>query len=83
MLLLIIILAPVIIPLVMLGVGPGILITYFMDRCYRAGCCGKFLLIMISIPLGIIIDPFLWIGFTVYFIPKGISYLIRYFRRRR
>ena len=83
MLLLIIILIPILLPIVMIGVGPTLLIIYLIEKCEYSSLLIKILLCLASVPIGLVIDPFVWIGFTAYFIPKGIVYLVRYYRRRR
>lgn len=70
----IIVLSPIVIPLVMVLCGPGILIALIWDKCCRhAPCCLKFLLSILSLPLGFAMDPFVWIWAIIYFTPRLCS----------
>lgn len=78
------ILLPVVIPLVMVFCGPVLLFNFLakkLCRCY--GFCSNFLVALLSLPLGIIIDPIVWIGAVIYFIPTTCRTISNWFERRR
>jgi hypothetical protein len=42
--------------------------------------CGTWLIL---IAIGLILNPFFWLGLLIYWIPKGITYMVRQYRQRR
>lgn len=50
---------------------------YYQRDCNK---CGIWLGLII---VGLIINPFVWVGLLIYSIPQGIMYLVRYYRQRR
>lgn len=74
---------PIALPLAMLIAGPAIIGNFLWRECYPYSCLARFLLIIMSTILGIILNPFVWIGIVAYYLPKGVIYIIDYFRRRR
>lgn len=72
-----IILLPIVVPLVMIFCGPVLLYNFCVRRmCRYYGCCFNFIVAILSLPFGIAIDPFVWIGTIIYFIPiiyRGIK----------
>lgn len=78
------ILLPLVIPLVMVFCGPALVYHFLVKRIflYRS-CCFNFFMGIISLPLGIIIDPFVWIGSVVYFTPQICESIKDWFTRRR
>ena len=67
----ILILIPIVLPLFMVFVGPGLLVTYAYDRCtYQYGCCTRLILSFFIGIFGLLLDPFVWIGGLIYFVPK-------------
>lgn len=65
-----IILFPIVVPLVMIFCGPVILFQFLVRHvCRYCGCCVEMLLAIICLPLGLALDPFIWIGATIYFMP--------------
>lgn len=71
-------------PLVMVFCGPALVYHFLVKRIflYRS-CCFNFFMGIISLPLGIIIDPFVWIGSVVYFTPQICESIKDWFTRRR
>jgi hypothetical protein len=65
-----IIFLPVVLPLVMIFCGPVLLYNFLVKRiCRYYGCCFNFVMAIISFPIGLAIDPFVWIGAIIYFVP--------------
>jgi len=66
---------PVLIPALLIFGGP-LLVGHLLwnwrypDRWYQ-----KFLVVFFALPLGLAVDPFVWIAGIFYFIPKGIHRL--------
>jgi hypothetical protein len=82
-LLLIILGFPVMLPVAMVAVGPILTIQMLYDRYYPNGCCKKSFLGLFGIIVGLIANPFVWIGCIFYLIPKGITRLCEWYRERR
>lgn len=66
-------------------IGPTLLIASVKNSSwyyYQRDCnkCGIWLGLII---VGLIINPFVWVGLLIYSIPQGIMYLVRYYRQRR
>lgn len=69
-----VIISPIVIPLIMLFCGPVLLFNFLVKNIFRyPGCLGEVLIGLMSVPLGIAFDPFIWIGITAYFMPKLCS----------
>ena len=85
LLLLLIILIPLALPFALLGAGPTVLIVLIKDRDFYWGLsnCERFPIIVLLIVLGLVINPIVWIGLTIYFVPMGIGALIEYYRNIR
>jgi hypothetical protein len=66
---------PVILPVAMIACGPVLIGNVFWNCLYPDGFCKKFWVVILSIILGILANPIVWIGCMVYFIPKGIQKL--------
>lgn len=79
-LLLLIIGFPVMIPVAMIAVGPVMVVKVMHDSCYPEGRCKKALIVLSGSIIGLAINPIVWIGCIVYFIPKGISRLCEWYR---
>lgn len=78
------ILLPLVLPIVMVFCGPALVYNFLINKIFiYHGCCCNFFLAVISLPLGIIIDPLVWIGSLVYFIPRLITYIRDWFDNRR
>ena len=69
---------PIILPIAMIAGGPILVANLFWNRYYPEGCM-KVLLVLVSIPLGLIANPFVWICSLFYFIPKGIHKIYVYY----
>jgi hypothetical protein len=66
----IIILFPILLPIAMLASGPFILFNFISRRCFHFyGCCQNFFAGCIIIPIGLAVNPIVWIGIIIYFIP--------------
>jgi hypothetical protein len=50
---------------------------------YYRGDCAKCWTLLTLIAVGLILNPFIWLGLLIYSIPQGIIYLVRYCRQRR
>lgn len=91
-LLLILLLIPLAIPIglviagtILINVGPTLLIASTKNSSwyyYRRDCAKCWIWIGLII-LGLIINPFVWVGLLIYSIPQGVMYLVRYYRQRR
>lgn len=64
------VLLPIVIPLVMIFCGP-VLLYHFLARnvCKYCNCFVYILIAIMCLPIGLAIDPFVWIGSTIYFMP--------------
>lgn len=80
---LIFLLFPLAIPVAMIAAGPAFFITMTLECSHYWGNCRKAILIIGCVAIGLLLDPFFWIGAILYSIPKGISLLIQYIKRRR
>lgn len=74
---------PVMLPVAMLAVGPVLAIQALYDNFFPNGCIQKSGLALLGVIVGLIGDPFVWIGCIVYFTPKGIIRLRDWYRSRR
>jgi hypothetical protein len=74
---------PVILPVAMAICGPVLIGNLFWNCIYPDNFCKKFGIIIISIILGLIANPIVWIGSMVYFIPKGIQKLYYWYIQRK
>ena len=85
LLLLIIILVPLCLPFALLGAGPTVIIAYIRNKDFYWGLstCEKFPIVVLSIILGLILNPIAWVGLIIYFLPVGIGMMIDYYRRMR
>lgn len=63
--------------------GPALTLEYVNNKFYPYRCCQKLVAIIFSVILGLVINPFVWVGLIIYFLPKGIDFCVSYFRRRR
>ena len=72
-----------ILPVAMVAVGPVLIGNLFWNCLYPDGFCKKCGIVLISIVLGVIANPIVWIGCIFYFIPKGIKKLYRWYKQRR
>lgn len=78
------ILLPVVAPCVMVFCGPVLLYNFFVKRmCRSYNCCFHIFMALLSLPLGLIIDPFVWIGAIIYFVPSICRAIGDWFERRR
>ena len=75
--------SPLMLPLVMIAVGPVLIIQMLYDCLYPVGCCKKTLTAILGIILGTIANPLVWVGCVFYFIPKGIMRLCAWYKQRR
>lgn len=82
-LLLLLIAAPVAIPIAMVVCGPILAGHFFWNCIYPSRCLQKFLIILLSIILGIPASPLIWVGSIFYFIPLGINKLYYWCKNRR
>ena len=79
-----IILFPIVAPIVMILSGPVLVWNFFVKKvCRYYGCCFNFFISFISLPIGLAIDPFVWIGAIIYFIPVLYQGLRAWMDRRR
>lgn len=78
------ILLPIVAPIIMIFCGPVLLYNFLVKKvCRFYGCCFHLLMIIISIPFGLMIDPFVWIGGIIYFIPFMYQNIMNWHERRR
>lgn len=78
------ILLPVVIPCVMVFCGPVLLYNFITKKmCRSYNCCFHIVMALLSLPLGLIIDPFVWIGALIYFVPSICRAIGNWFDRRR
>ena len=83
LLLLILVTVPVLLPVAMVACGPVLLSRILYDCLYPYGCLKKAGVILLGSIIGIIADPFVWIGCIFYFVPQGIIKGYRWIRERR
>lgn len=72
--------APVMIPVAMILCGPILLGNIFWNCLYPSNFCKKFWLVILSIIIGLMADPLVWIGSIFYFIPLGINKLYHWYK---
>ena len=78
------ILFPIVAPVAMVFCGPVLLYNLFSKKiCYTYNCCFLMFIALISLPLGIIADPFIWIGGIIYFTPSLCRSIGNWVQRRR
>lgn len=71
------------VPVAMAAVGP-VLATQVLFDCFSPQTyCKKIAIIMLTSLIGTIINPIVWIGCIVYFLPRGIVKLRDWYRYRR
>ena len=80
LLLLILLGIPVALPVGMIISGPLLLGNLFWNCIYPDSFIKKSGVVIMSTVLGLVSDPIVWIGSIIYFIPLGISKLIRWHR---
>lgn len=71
---------PVALPIGMIISGPLLLGNLFWNCIYPNGFVRKAGVVLMSTILGLASDPIVWIGSIIYFVPLGISKLIRWHR---
>jgi hypothetical protein len=74
---------PIGIPIAMIVAGPIVLSIWLIDECRVYTCFKRFLVVFTGILVGFILNPVIWIGLIIYYLPKGISHLVYLYRRRR
>lgn len=76
---------PIILPITMVFCGPVILVNYFWRerRINRRGCFIKLFFLIILFPIGLILDPFIWIAAICWAVPHFFMFMCEYFERRR
>jgi len=67
---------PIIIPLALLASGPALIVNLIWNHFYPETITKKIFIVFISLIIGLILNPIIWIGGLVYLIPKGIHSLI-------
>lgn len=78
------IMLPIIAPIVMIFCGPVLFYNFLVKKvCRYYGCCFNMFMALISLPLGLAIDPFVWIGAIIYFIPFMYQNIRNWHERRR
>ncbi len=78
------ILFPIVAPVAMVFCGPVLLYNFLSKKiCYTYNCCLLMLIAIISLPLGLIADPFIWIGGIIYFTPALCRSIGNWVQRRR
>lgn len=70
---------PVILPIAMIACGPALLGNIFWNCIYPDTLCKKFGIIVLSIVLGSLANPLVWVGCIFYFIPKGVQKLYNWY----
>lgn len=77
-------LLPIFISLCMIFCGPVVVYQFIRNNCSRLTCCGEILLaIFFCFPIGVVIDPLVWIGAIIYYMPQICTYIQNWFQRRR
>ena len=69
----------------MLGCGPFILLNHFwrLKRIDTKNCLIKFFMLILVLPLGLIIDPFIWIFTIIWIIPQTFRFICEWIQKRR
>lgn len=84
MFVLIVIGLPATIPLTLIFSGPFVAIEFLYNRVkYDRSCIQKTLAVVGGFILGLIFDPFIWIGLIIEFGPRFIRGIKEHFRSRR
>lgn len=74
---------PLLLPLAMISGGPVFVGNMIWNCLYPQSCCKKFGIVILSIFVGILANPFVWIFCIVYFLPKGIKKAYYWLKDRR
>lgn len=77
-------LLPFVIPGVLAFCGPVLVYKYLIKLCgYPYRCHQKTGILIISLPLGLIMDPLIWIGSLFYFIPSIYNGIKSFYQNRQ
>jgi E3 ubiquitin-protein ligase RNF19A len=80
------ILLPIVIPFIMMCSGPVLVYNFLskkMRSCNSVIYLRNFIVGLVSFLIGIVINPFIWVGATIYFTPTICSAITNWFERRR
>ena len=82
-LLLIIIGVPIVLPIAMIAGGPAVVANVIWNHYYPEAFCFKTVIVLASIPLGIILNPLVWLVSVFYLLPKGLKQIYDWYRDRQ
>jgi len=71
------------VPVAMVAVGPVLATQVLFDFFAPQTFCKKIATIILTSVIGTILNPIVWIGCIVYFLPKGIVRLRDWYRYRQ
>ena len=74
---------PLVLPIAMVAGGPVVVANLIWNKYYPDGFCFKTVIILASIPLGIIFNPLLWLFSIFYFIPTSIRKIYYWYQDRQ
>ena len=79
------VLVPIVLPICMVGCGPFLSITYCWreKRVDRKNCWYKIAFLILLIPIGLIVDPFIWIAAICWAIPQFFKLICEWIEQRR